>query len=80
MPTARAQTTSTIEGTVTDRQGLAISGAEVRAEATNIVATRTVLTDAGGAYQVPALPAGIYRITVSRAGFRTQISENLKSR
>jgi hypothetical protein len=76
--TSSAQTTSTIEGRVTDRQGLAISGAEVRAEATNIVATRSVLTDAGGAYQVPALPAGIYRITVSRSGFRTLVSENLE--
>jgi len=75
---SQAQTTSTIEGIVTDRQGLALSGAEVRAEATNIVTTRTTLTDAGGNYQVPALPAGIYRITVSHAGFRTHISENLE--
>ena len=73
-----AQTTSTIEGTVADRQGLAISAAEVRVEATNIVAIRTVVTDAAGAYQVPALPAGIYRITVSRSGFRTLVSENLE--
>src|SRR6202041_2047009 len=73
-----AQTTSTIEGNVTDRQGLGISGAEVRVEATNIVANRTLLTDAAGAYQVPALPAGIYKITVSYSGFRTQVSENLE--
>lgn len=72
------QTTSTIEGNVTDRQGLGISGAEVRVEATNIVANRTVQTDTAGAYQVPALPAGIYKITVSHSGFRTQVSENLE--
>src|SRR5712675_348939 len=75
---SQAQTTSTIEGTVTDRQGLAISAAEVRVEATDIVAIRTIVTDAAGAYQVPALPAGIYRITVSRSGFRTLVSENLE--
>src|ERR1700730_12946015 len=75
---SQSQTTSTIEGTVTDRQGLAISAAEVRVEATNIVAIRTVVTDATGAYQVPALPAGIYGITVSRSGFRTLVSENLE--
>ena len=73
-----AQTTSTIEGTVTDRQGLVISGAEVRAEATNIVASRAVSTDANGYYQIPALPAGIYKVTVSHSGFATQVFHDLE--
>ena len=75
---SRAQTTSTIEGTVTDRQGLAISGAEVRVEASNIVAARAVATDAAGTYQVPALPAGMYTMTVSHPGFATQVFHDLE--
>jgi len=39
-PVGRAQTTSTIEGTVTDRQGLAVVGAECVWSATRLALTR----------------------------------------
>ncbi len=39
------QTTSTIEGTVTDKQGLAVSGAQVRVEGSTAAATRSVTTE-----------------------------------
>src|SRR5262245_40169568 len=74
----RAQTSSTIEGTVSDKQGLAVSGAEVRAEGSTAAVSRTVTTDAGGAYQIAGLPAGVYKLTVTRGGFGTRIFERLE--
>jgi hypothetical protein len=41
----RAQTTSTIEGAVTDKQGLGVSGAEVRVESSTAAASRGVTTE-----------------------------------
>ncbi len=78
VPTLCAQTTSTIEGTVTDKQGLAVSGAQVRAEGSTAAVTRTVVSDANGAYQIPALPAGTYKLTVTHDGFATRVYEGLE--
>jgi len=75
---ASAQTTSTMEGTVTDKQGLAVVGAQVHAEGVSIGADRSVTTGSNGEYSLPALPAGTYRLTVTRDGFRTAIFENLE--
>src|SRR5258708_6044600 len=73
-----AQTTSTIEGTVTDKQGLAVSAAEVRAESPTLAASRRVTTDANGSYQIPGLPAGVYLLTVTHDGFSTRVFEGLE--
>jgi hypothetical protein len=72
------QTTSTIEGTVTDKQGLAISAAQVRVEGSTAAVTRSVATDNNGAYQMPGLPAGVYRLTVTKDSFNTRIFEGLE--
>jgi hypothetical protein len=74
----RAQTTSTIEGTVTDKQGLAVSVAEVLSEGSTAAVTRSVATDGNGAYQIPGLPAGIYKLTVTSSGFTTRVFEGLE--
>jgi len=78
LPAFLAQTTSTIEGTVSDRQGLAISGAEVSVTANTLAVSRKTTTDATGNYQISALSAGIYRLTVSHAGFSTQEFKDLE--
>ncbi len=75
---SRAQTTSTIVGTVSDKQGAAVSGAEVRVEGKAEGSDHTAKTDAQGAYRIPALTAGIYKVTVTRDGFRTQVSNDLE--
>ena len=77
-PALRAQTTSTIEGTVTDKQGLGVSGVQVRAEGSTAAVTRTVVSDANGAYQIPALTAGTYKLTVTHDGFTTRVYEGLE--
>ena len=72
---ASAQTTtSTIEGTVTDANGAVVAGATVKASGTTLAAERTATTDAEGFYRLVALPAGMYTITISQAGFAASTS------
>jgi outer membrane receptor protein involved in Fe transport len=73
-----AQTTSTIQGTVTDKQGLAVSGAEVLAEGSTVAVSRTVTTDSNGVYQIPGLPAGVYKLTATHSGFATRIFDGVE--
>jgi TonB dependent receptor/Carboxypeptidase regulatory-like domain/TonB-dependent Receptor Plug Domain len=75
---AYAQITSTITGTITDKQGGAIAGAQVRVEGKTVAGERTATTDANGVYTLAALPAGTYDLTVSGNGFRTGIYKDLE--
>jgi hypothetical protein len=77
-PALLAQTTSTLEGTVTDHQGLAISGAEVTVAADTLAISKKATTDANGNYQIALLPAGLYTVTVSRSGFSTEVFKGLE--
>ena len=69
---AAAQTTSTIEGTVTDTSGAVVPGAEVTARGVSIAAERSTTTDAKGVYRLSALPAGTYTVTVAFTGLATR--------
>jgi carboxypeptidase family protein/TonB-dependent receptor-like protein len=64
-------TTSTIKGIVTDITGAVVAGAEVKVSGTALATERSATTDAEGFYRLPALPAGTYKLTVSKAGFAT---------
>jgi hypothetical protein len=75
---AAAQTTSTIEGVVTDRQGLAVPGAEVGVAGNSFALSKKTITNGAGAYEVAALPVGTYTLTISHAGFSTQVINNLE--
>ena len=76
-PLLSAQTTSTIQGTVTDKQGLAISGAELRLSGDTIGTSRTTTSDSDGAYAFQNLTAGRYTLSVSHAGFSTRAFQDL---
>jgi len=41
-------------------------------------ASRSVATDANGAYQIPGLPAGTYKLIVTRDGFRSESVNDLE--
>ena len=69
----RAQTTGTLVGTVTDPQKLAVAGAQVQVNGKEVTASRSVMTDAHGAYRIAALEPGTYSVTVSQAGFSTEV-------
>ena len=74
---AMAQSTSSLQGTVTDEKGGVVPNATivVRNQATAI--ERTTQTDEAGNYQVAALPAGSYHVEVRAQGFGTQIVDSL---
>lgn len=63
--------TGTLIGVVTDPSGSVVPGSKVVATSTATQQVRSANTDAAGAYTFPALPRGIYDVTVSTAGFAT---------
>jgi len=67
---AMAQDTGYISGTVTDKSGAAVAGAEVTLKNTGGSLTRTTTTNTDGAYVVPGLPGATYDLTVTAQGFQ----------
>jgi hypothetical protein len=61
----------TIRGTVTDPNGAVIPNAAVKVTDQTTGLSRDVTTDAEGNYEVAALKAGNYKITVAAPGFKT---------
>ena len=74
---AFAQTTASIQGTVSDQSGAAVVGAKVTVKNTALGIERTTQTSSTGSYQVPALPPGVYSVQVQIAGFETQLAKDL---
>jgi outer membrane receptor protein involved in Fe transport len=67
----------TITGTVMDSTGGLVPGAEVTAVNVGTgVESRTVTTDVG-LYRIPYVNPGKYRVSVSLAGFKTAVRENV---
>jgi hypothetical protein len=64
-----AQTTSILQGTVTDQQHLAIMDGEVTLSSPTLPHDIKTTTDAGGSYRVPGLLPGSYDLRVSKNGF-----------
>jgi outer membrane receptor protein involved in Fe transport len=75
--TALAQSTATLQGTVTDPQGAVVPNAKVTVRSRATGAERTAQTDADGAYQVASLQPGEYRVEVQAQGFQTQVVSDL---
>ena len=69
--------TASLRGTVTDDQGGALPGATVTASSSATGAARTTVTDAGGVYQLLALPPGAYDVKVELSGFRTAVRQQV---
>jgi outer membrane receptor protein involved in Fe transport len=76
-PLAAQITTSSIEGTVSDSQGLRIPGADITVASPALATTQHIQSDANGNYRAVALPAGEYTLTVSHSGFTTKTFEHL---
>src|SRR5437899_4957816 len=67
---SRAQDTGYISGTVTDKSGAAVAGAEIVVNNVGGSLTRTTTTNTDGAYVVAALPGGTYNLVVTAKGFQ----------
>src|SRR5471030_2115459 len=65
---AFAQSTATVQGTVTDPTSASVPNATITVRNQNTGEERTTQSDANGQYVVPSLPVGTYRLEVkSRA-------------
>ncbi len=72
VPASPAQsTTGRILGNVTDPSGASLAGATVVVTDTQRGTSRTVTTDSAGAYGVPDLVPGAYKIRVEAKGFKS---------
>ncbi|HEX5888779.1 MAG TPA: carboxypeptidase-like regulatory domain-containing protein, partial [Pyrinomonadaceae bacterium] len=72
-----AQSTATLQGTVTDSKGALVPNATVTVRNRSTSFERSTQTDTDGNYQVAALPVGTYAIEVKIEGFKTQVADNV---
>jgi Carboxypeptidase regulatory-like domain/TonB dependent receptor len=63
--------TARLQGTITDAQGAAVEGANLTVTNTGTARTVSVTTNDLGYYTMSALPAGHYRVEVTKQGFKT---------
>jgi hypothetical protein len=70
--TAWAQTAE-VSGRVTDESGAVLAGVTVTVTQIDTGFTRTVVTDGSGAYVMPNLPTGPYRLEATLQGFRAYV-------
>src|SRR5262249_5791841 len=75
---AQSSTTGNITGTVRDPQGAAVPKAEVTITEEKTGASRTVSATEDGFYNATSLPAGIYSISTSPAGFKKTITTGVE--
>src|SRR5215472_8081119 len=67
-PFVLAQTTGSIEGTVTDQSGGALPGATVEITSPNLQGTRTATTGNDGRFRFAGVPPGSYKVTANLSG------------
>jgi hypothetical protein len=74
---AQAVAGSQVTGVVKDPSGGVLPGVEVTMTKTDTGTARTVFTGSDGAYVVPNLPVGPYRLKVTLQGFNTYTQEGI---
>ena len=75
---ALAQSTATLQGTVTDPSNAAVANAKILIRNSSTGVERTSTTDAAGSYLVSGLPPDLYRIEISAEGFQKLVIRDLK--
>jgi hypothetical protein len=65
--------TGTIVGTITDPSGAVVPKARVTVRNQETNATREVVTDGEGDYNVPLLPPALYQVSAEKPGFRRSV-------
>lgn len=66
---ARAQSTATLSGSITDPSGALVPQAQVRIHGLATGVDRATVSDGAGNYNVPSLQPGNYSVTVHATGF-----------
>jgi hypothetical protein len=73
MPGIAQQTLGSLNGTVVDPTGAAVSGAKVTVTDADINVTRSTTTQGNGFYQIFNLPIGTYAVKVAHEGFESEV-------
>ncbi|HLH19621.1 MAG TPA: carboxypeptidase-like regulatory domain-containing protein [Bryobacteraceae bacterium] len=68
---------TSVNGVVTDPSGAAVPGASVTATNAATGAKFTASTNDRGEYAIPSIPAGAYKLAVTKAGFKTGAVDNV---
>jgi Carboxypeptidase regulatory-like domain len=68
---AQSASTASIGGTIRDASGGVLPGVTVTSTQTETRQARTAVSDGDGAYLIPGLPVGPYRLEFVLSGFRT---------
>ena len=77
-PSANAQVAlGSMVGTVTDSSGAAVPAAAVKLTHTETNDVRSTQTNDAGAYTVPTMAPGRYRVEVSKQGFRSFVTSDI---
>ncbi len=66
---AQATASGTIQGTITDKSGAVVFGAQVVAKNRATDTSRTATSNDTGYYRFELLPVGVYTVTVTKPGF-----------
>src|SRR3954453_22945048 len=76
---AQVTASSSVQGSVTDKTGAAVVGADVTITSVATGASRTAKTGSDGSYRVDPLSVGYYNITVSMTGFDTAKAQRVQT-
>ena len=76
-PSSAQITQGSISVSVADQNGAVITGADLALQDLATNSTRAGSTGSSGGYTFPALSTGSYRLTVTKAGFETQVIESI---
>ncbi len=77
-PASAQQFTGTIQGIVQDSSGAVVPGAEISVINIGTNETRNVTTESNGAYVVPQLKPGLYRVVAKMTKFKTATVDEVK--
>jgi hypothetical protein len=72
------QSTGTLQGTVTDSSDAVIPGAQIVATQLQTGTTRSTVSSSAGAYALPSLQPGSYRLVVSAPGMQATTVDNIR--
>ena len=76
-PAAAQAPTGQISGRVTDSSGAVLPGVDVTVTQTETGLVRSVVTNETGAFTLPSLPLGRYRLEATLPGFRTFVQDGI---
>jgi hypothetical protein len=75
---AQSANTGALAGLLTDPSGAAIAGAQIQVTNEASGETRTITSGADGRYVAPLLAPGLYRVEISKTGFKTTVLQHIQ--